>query len=90
MADITIPIPIPVTDDPKHVHNGDRVRWQSTSKCDVDFAHTPFRQAGGPEKIPVPAGGSSNWGVVAGLPNPYPYSIAFGATASDPSIIVDP
>ena len=87
MADITITIP--VTDD-THVKNGDRVRWQSTSKCDVDFANTPFRQAGGPEKIPVPAGGSSNWAVVAGRPNPYPYSIAFGATASDPSIIVDP
>ncbi len=87
MPDITIPIP--VTGD-THVKNGDRVRWQSTSKCDVDFTNTPFRQAGGRQTIPVPAGGSSNWEVVAGRPNTYPYGIGFGATASDPNIIVDP
>ena len=87
MADITIPIPV---EGDTHVHEGDRVSWQSGDACNVDFTNTPFRQTGGPQRIPVPGGGSSSPQVVAGRPNPYPYSVAFGATASDPSIIVDP
>ena len=90
MAEITIPIPQNGTPTDKHVKNGDRVSWQSSSACTVSFTNTPFRQTGGPQSIPVPRGSSSPWEVVAGAPNTYPYSVASGATAADPNLIVDP
>ncbi len=86
MADITIPIP--VTGD-THVKNGDRVQWTCSSSYNVGFTDTPFRQTGGTQSISV-RNGSSPWEVVAGRPNTYPYTVAAGATASDPNIIVDP
>ncbi len=89
MADITIPIPANRDPGDTHVKNGDRVQWTSGSSCNVDFTDTPFRQTGGTQSVLV-RNGSSPWEVVAGRPKPYPYSIAVGATASDPSIIVDP
>lgn len=90
MADKSIVIPASGNPGDTHVRNGDRVSWQSSSTWNVGFTDTPFRQAGGPQSIPVPGGGSSAWAVVAGRPGTYPYSVAAGATASDPNIIVDP
>jgi len=90
MADKTIPIPANGNPGDTHVKNGDRVSWQSSNACTVSFTNTPFKQTGGPHSIPVPRGGSSAWEVVAGRPNTYPYSVALGATASDPGLIVDP
>ena len=89
MADKTIPIPANGDPGDTHVKKGDRVSWQSGSACAVSFTNTPFRQTGGPHSIPVPGGGSSPWEVVAGPPNTYPYTVASGATASDPQVIVD-
>ena len=89
MADKTITIPANGEPADEHVKNGDRVNWQSSNACTVSFTNTPFRQTGGHQSIPVPRGGSSPWEVVACRPNTYPYSIASGATASDPGLIVD-
>ncbi len=89
MADKTIIIPPVGEPADEHVKNGDRVCWQCSSAGTVSFPNTPFRQTGGPQSIPVPGGGSSAWQTVAGRPDTYPYSVASGATASDPDVIVD-
>ncbi len=90
MADKTITIPTNGEPVEEHVKNGDRVSWQSARSCAVSFTNTPFRQTGGPQSISVPGGGSSPFLVVAGPAATYPYSVGFGATASDPDLIVDP
>ncbi len=89
MADKSVSIPASGDPGDTHVNNGDRISWQSSAACNVSFTNTPFRQTGGPQSIPVPRGGSSPWEVVAGRPGTYPYSIGFGATASDPNVIVE-
>ncbi len=91
MAEINIAIPAGGDPGDTHVKKGDRVSWQSTAACTVSFNKTPFSDKGGPQSIAVPRGGSrSTPCVVAGPSGPYPYSIAFGAAASDPGLIVDP
>lgn len=90
MADKTITIPPIGEPADEHVHNGDQVCWQCSSARTVSFTNTPFRQTRGPQSIPVPGGGSSPWQVVAGPAGTYPYTVASGATASDPNLIVDP
>ena len=89
MADKTIPIPANGDPGDTHVQNGDRIQWTSGISWSVGFTDSPFIQTGGPQTIPV-RNGASQWQVVAGRPKPYPYTLASGATASDPSIIVDP
>ncbi len=89
MADKTITIPANGEPGEEHVNIGDRVSWQCGRSCNVSFTNTPFRETGGPHSIAVPASGSSPSHVVAGPKGTYPYTIASGATASDPNLVVD-